>query len=213
LGRSETIGGFVTANAARAGLRLRGHTLLELTLDRLAEAGVGDVTLNITGDQTAVTALLHARTAGPAWSLGTALPASAEIFVADAEMVWLDGPTAALGRLRQALAPGVDGVVLVHRSFQVQADVGLGDFFIDPLGLPRRRVEGEISPYVYAGVTLARPALLAGTGGFTAAIDRAIEAGRLRAVVHDGLWFHLASEADLDEAEAALAAQVTGPTT
>ena len=31
--------------------------------------------------------------------------------------------------------------------------------------------------------------------------DRAIAAGRLRAVVHDGLWFHLSTPADLAEAE------------
>ena len=43
--------------------------------------------------------------------------------------------------------------------------------------------------------------------------DRAIAAGRLVAVVHDGLWFHLTRPGDLAEAEHALAAQLTGPTT
>jgi MurNAc alpha-1-phosphate uridylyltransferase len=43
--------------------------------------------------------------------------------------------------------------------------------------------------------------------------DRALSAGRLRAVVHDGLWYHLTRPADLEEAESALSAQLTGPTT
>ena len=40
--------------------------------------------------------------------------------------------------------------------------------------------------------------------------DRAIAAGRLRAVVHDGLWFHLSTPADLAAAESTLCAQATG---
>jgi MurNAc alpha-1-phosphate uridylyltransferase len=34
--------------------------------------------------------------------------------------------------------------------------------------------------------------------------------GRLRAVVHDGIWFHLSSPPDLQEAEQILEARVTG---
>ena len=34
-------------------------------------------------------------------------------------------------------------------------------------------------------------------------------AGRLRAVVHDGLWFHLSTPADLAEAETILQARLT----
>jgi MurNAc alpha-1-phosphate uridylyltransferase len=74
-----------------------------------------------------------------------------------------------------------------------------------------------VAPYLYAGVTLARPALFAGSPdapmSMNAVWDRALSAGRLAAVVHDGLWFHLTRPDDLAEAEHALAAQLTGPTT
>ena len=40
--------------------------------------------------------------------------------------------------------------------------------------------------------------------------DRALAAGRLRAVVHDGLWFHLSTPPDLAEAEAVLHEAGTG---
>ena len=36
--------------------------------------------------------------------------------------------------------------------------------------------------------------------------DRAIAAGRLYALVHDGVWFHLSTPPDLDRAEAAMRA-------
>ena len=40
--------------------------------------------------------------------------------------------------------------------------------------------------------------------------NRALEAGRVRAVVHDGHWFHLSTPPDLPEAEDIMHAPVTG---
>jgi len=235
LARPDALHGMLDIDAAQAGLRLRGIAVVDLALDRFAELGVAEVRLAVRGDAAPVRAQLAGRAGPPGWRInaagpgagtaladtalaGTALADAAladadTVIFADAARVWLDGPQPALGRLVAALGPEIDGVVLVHRSFQVHADVGLGDYFIDPLGLPRRRAESEIAPYVDTGVLLARPTLLAGVAGRAAGIDRAIAAGRMRAVVHDGLWFRLGTPADLDEAEQALAAMVTGPTT
>ena len=59
----------------------------------------------------------------------------APFFVVNGDAFWLDGPRPALARLAAAFDPGeVDGVLLVHRTFQVQADVGLGDFAAGPVG-------------------------------------------------------------------------------
>ena len=105
-------------------------------------------------------------------------------------------------------------MLLVHRTFQVHAEVGFGDFAVDKWGGLRRRGEREVVPYIYAGLQLITPALLAGTpeGAFSMnrAWDTAMAAGRLRAVVHDGLWFHLSTPADLAEAESILQARATG---
>ena len=117
---------------------------------------------------------------------------SAPFFVVNGDAFWLDGPRPALDRLAAAFDPAkVDGVLLVHRTFQVHADVGMGDFVVDKWGGLRRRGEREVVPYIYAGLQLITPALLAGTpeGAFSMnrAWDTAMAAGRLRAVVHDGL--------------------------
>jgi MurNAc alpha-1-phosphate uridylyltransferase len=140
---------------------------------------------------------------------------AAPFFVVNGDAFWLDGPRPALARLVAAFDPaGVDGVLLVQRTFQVRADVGLGDFMLDPWGTPRRRREREVAPYIYAGVQLIAPALLAGTpdGAFSMnqAWDTAMAAGRLRAVVHDGWWFHLSTPQDLAEAETILHTRLTG---
>jgi MurNAc alpha-1-phosphate uridylyltransferase len=215
-------------------LRLGDRTLLDHALDRFAEAGVRRAVVNVHYEAEQIAAHLAARGGVPETTLrrepdlldtGGAVAAAlragffgdAPFYIANSDSVWLDGPRPALGRLARALVDEADGVILVHRTFQVQADVGFGDFFLDNLGAPRRRREREIAPYIYAGVTLATPALFDGFGAGRFSMnqvwDRALACGRLRAVVHDGLWYHLSRPADLAEAECALAAQLTGPTT
>ena len=215
-------------------LRLGDRSLLDHALDRFAEAGVRRAVVNVHYEAEQIAAHLAARGGLPATSVrrepdlldtGGAVAAAlragffgnAPFFIANSDSVWLDGPRPALRRLVRALDDVADAVILVHRTFQVQADVGFGDFFLDAAGTPRRRHEREVAPYIYAGVTLATPRLFAGFGeqrfSMNEVWDRALAAGRLRAVVHDGLWYHLSYPADLEEAECALAAQLTGPTT
>jgi len=135
-------------------------------------------------------------------------------YVVNGDAFWLNGAVSALRRLAQALNPGVDVVLLVHRTFQVHAETGMGDFALSQLGVPRRRRPREVVPYLFAGASLMRPGLLdgmpAGAFSLNRAWDRAMEAGRIRAVVHDGIWFHLSTPADLARAEQVLAASGTG---
>ena len=108
----------------------------------------------------------------------------------------------------------VDGVLLLHRTSHVHADVGYGDFSLNKWGVPSRRAERQVVPYIYAGVQLIHPRLLAnlplGSFSMNRVWDIALEAGRLRAVVHDGQWFHLSTPPDLLEAEQILEARLTG---
>ena len=126
----------------------------------------------------------------------------------------LNGPATALSRLAAVFDDSVDVVLLVHRTFQVHAETGFGDFAVDQLGNPRRRREREIVPYIFAGASLMRATLIDGMpdGAFSLnrAWDRAIQQRRIRAVVHDGIWFHLSTPSDLIEAEQVLEARVTG---
>ncbi len=215
-------------------LKLGGRALLDHMLDRFDESGVHLVVVNAHWQASQIEAHLAARHGTPrtvlrhegdlldtggavAAALAGGLLDPAGFFVANGDTVLLDGPRPALSRMQAALDASVDAVILVHRTFQVHGDVGPGDFFLDPWAVPRRRREREIAPYVYAGVTLARAALFdrhrAGRFSMNQVWDNAMAAGRLRAVVHDGLWFHLSRPDDLAEAEHALVAQLTGPTT
>jgi MurNAc alpha-1-phosphate uridylyltransferase len=219
----------LTLSTAKPLLKLGGRTLLDHALDHLVNAGVETVAVNAHWQADAVAAHLAQRPSPPATVLlreehlletgggvraALAILGADPFYVINGDAFWLNGPIEALNRLAVAFDDSVDGVLLVQRASHVHADVGLGDFALDKWGVPRRRKEREVVPYIYAGVQLIHPKLLRGMpdGAFSMnrAWDSALEAGRLRAVVHDGIWFHLSTPPDLVEAEQILEARVTG---
>jgi len=219
----------LTEHTAKPLLPLGGKALIDHSLERLAEAGVETVVVNTFWQAGAVAEHLAARPGQPRCILrqerslletGGGVRAALDLlgpdpfYVINGDAFWLDGPHAALTRLANAFDDSVDAVLLVHRTAQVHAEVGYGDFTMDKLGRIRRRRQREVAPYVYAGIQIISPSLLrdAPEGPFSMNVvwDRAIEADRLRAVVHDGIWFHLSTPADLSEAEEILQARITG---
>jgi MurNAc alpha-1-phosphate uridylyltransferase len=221
----------LTTHTAKPLLPLGGRTLLDHALDRLSAAGVETVVVNVHwhADRVADHLATHWRT-GPRIVLqrerelletGGAVRAALDVlgpapfFVVNGDAFWLDGPTPALGRVGAAWeAAGSDAVLLVHPTYLVQGGADGGDFFVDSLGRVRRPRQHEVAPFRYAGIQLLRPALFASApaGRFSMNLlwDRAIEAGRLSAVVHDGSWFHLSTPPDLADAESNLQARALG---
>ena len=222
----------LTADTAKPMLALQGRPLLDHALDRLAESGVRQVVVNTHWQADKVEAHLAARTSGPsttvlreetlrntggavAAALAAGLLAEAPFFVVNGDAFWLDGPVLALTRLADAIAiEEADAVLLLHRGAQVASEVGAGDFALDEWGIPRRPNENEQVPYIFAGVQILAPALFANAppAPFSMNLiwDKAMSAGRLRAIVHDGIWFHLSTPPDLAQAEADLREHVSG---
>ena len=206
-------------------LDLDGRSLLDHALDRLEAAGITQAVVNAhwLGEQ--VEAAM-ARRADPriivqkedalletGGSVTMALPLLGDgpFAVVNGDAFWLDGPTPALRRLAAAFDDAeMDALLLMVRTTQVEGIVGKGDFLLDPIGRMRRPKEREIAPYIYAGVQILSPRLFkdAPEGAFSLnrLYDRAIEAGRLYGLVHDGVWFHLSTPDDLHQAEATLRA-------
>ncbi len=224
----------LTVDTAKPMLALQGRPLLDHALDRLGEAGVDQVVVNTHWQAEAVEAHLAARTMAPhttilreerlrntggavAAALSAGLLGAAPFFVVNGDAFWLDGPTLALARLADSMAiEGADAVLLLQRVAQVASEVGAGDFAVDEWGIPRRPHENEQVPYIFAGVQILSPGLFqdAPSAPFSMNLiwDRAIAAGRLRAIVHDGIWFHLSTPPDLARAEADLRERVSGDT-
>jgi MurNAc alpha-1-phosphate uridylyltransferase len=206
-------------------LPLEGRSLLHHALDRLRDAGVRHHVVNAHwfADQVAAAVAAHdapgrlvlredtlLETGG---GVKAALPhlGAGPFAVVNGDAFWLDGPTPALERLAAAFDPErMDALLLLVRTSQVDGEVGRGDFLLDPHGRARRLKEREISPYLFAGVQILAPSLFGDTpdGPFSLNLvyDRAIEAGRLYGLVHDGAWFHLSTPRDLERAETMLRA-------
>jgi len=213
----------LTDATAKPLLPLGGRPLIDHTLDHLAAAGVQTVVVNALWQADRLATHLAGRTqpriilrrettlldTGGGVRAALDQLGDAPFYVVNGDTFWLNGPRPALQRLAEAFEPGrLDVVLLVYRAAHVQAEVGFGDFMVDKLGALRRRGEREVVPYVYAGAQLVSPALFAGApdGPFSMNLlwDRAISADRARAVVHDGLWFHLSTPGDLSDAESIL---------
>ena len=215
----------LTQDTAKPLLPLAGRALLDHALDRLVEAGVRQAVVNAHWHADKVAAAVAGRRAPrvhlqredelleTGGGVARALPrlGPGPFAVANGDSMWLDGPTPALSRLAAAFDPArMDGLLLLVRSAQVEGEVGGGDFLLDPLGRLRRPKEREVAPYIFAGVQVLSSAIFAGaplpSGRFSLnrVYDRAIAAGRLYALVHDGVWFHLSTPPDLERAEAAM---------
>jgi N-acetyl-alpha-D-muramate 1-phosphate uridylyltransferase len=204
-----------------------GRTLLDHAIDRLAAAGVERVVVNAHYKAAMIAEHLASRhaphiTLSPEDTLletggGVlkALPLLDDVFyVVNGDVLWLDGKVSALRRLARAFDPErLDALLLLQRTTTAVGYDGAGDFILDPLGRVRRRPEREVAPHLFAGVQLLSKRLFAGCtpGKFSlnALYDRAIAAGRLAAIVHDGVWFHIGTPDGLALAEERLATHRT----
>jgi MurNAc alpha-1-phosphate uridylyltransferase len=204
-------------------IALGGRTLLDHAIDRLEAAGCERVVVNAHYLAEMVERHLAARRS-PAITLSReaslletgggvlqALPLLDDAFyVVNSDIFWLDGKRPALLRLAREFDPERhDAVLLLQRTVTALGYSGAGDFIIDPAGRVRRRREREIAPHLFAGVQLLSKRLFAGSapGKFSLnpLYDRAIDSGRLAAIVHDGEWYHIGTQEGLALAEERLA--------
>ncbi len=204
-------------------IEVAGRTMLDRALDRLVDAHVTECVVNTHH----LGAMIHDHLAGrdrprivfsdeetPLETGGGVARVldrlgAGPFYVVNADVVWLDGRRPALLRLAETWDDArMDALLLVHPTVRALGYDGRGDFVVGPLGDARRRREAEVSPYVFTGVELAHPRLFAdapkGAFSLNVLFDRAAEAGRLYAAVHDGEWFHVGTPEGLAKAEAAM---------
>jgi MurNAc alpha-1-phosphate uridylyltransferase len=224
--------------AAGKGLRLRpitlsrpkplvevaGQAMLDGVLDRLAEAGVAKAVVNTHHLGHMIEGHLMSRKApririsreealletGGGVKKALPLLGSRPFYAINGDVIWRDGKTPALRRLAEAWdEEAMDVLLLLQPTASAIGYEGKGDFVMDQLGRLRRRKEGEVAPFLFAGLQILRHSLFADTpdGPFSLNLlyDRALAAGRLRGLRHDGAWYHVGTPEDLARVEAALA--------
>jgi len=214
----------ITNRTPKPLVRVRGVPVIDWTLDRMAAVGVETCVINVhhLGDE--VRAHLARRTTpeivfsdeterlmetGGGVKQALPLLGPDPFYVVNGDVLWLNGVRPALTLLAEAWDPErMDMLLLVLRLAGANGYDGLGDFFLDPWGKPRRRLAHEIAPFVHAGVLITKPALFEDTPdepfSLNHLFNRAMDEGRLYAVPHDGEWYHVGTPAALALAEAKL---------
>ena len=206
-------------------LDVGGETMLDHALNRLADAGVTEAVVNTHWLPEKIETHLERRALAKApprtvisreddlletgGGIAKALPhfGGEAFYVVNADIVWRDGTIPALHRLARAWdGERMDALLLLTATVRATGYDGSGDFLMDSVGLLTRRPERTVAPFVFTGVQIVHPRLFDGGpgGAFSMNVlyDRALEAGRLSGIAHDGDWYHVGTPAAIAEAEA-----------
>lgn len=206
-------------------IEVAGRTLLDRALDNFEAAGVSRIVVNVHYLADQIEAHLRARAAsgGKAQYLvsderdelletgggvAKALPlleGDDPLLVANADNLWLDGSENTISRLAAEWDPErMDALLLVIDRAEAAGYDGAGDFHREPSGRLHRRGHDLSAHYVFSGVQLLSRRLFEGApeGPFSLNLlyNRALAAGRLYGLVHDGLWHHVGTPEAVGEA-------------
>jgi MurNAc alpha-1-phosphate uridylyltransferase len=197
-------------------VEVAGQPLICHALDRLAADGVEHAVINLHFKPAMIEAVLAGRqrpriefsreaelleTGG---GVKRALPLLGDsFFVVNSDVFWLDGLTTALSRLARFFdGKRMDAALLMQRTVSAVGYDGIGDYFLDPLGTPRRRGEREVAPFIFAGIQILHRRVFDGVDDTAFSLkrlyDRAEDAHRLGAIIHDGEWFHIGTPEGLE---------------
>ena len=135
----------------------------------------------------------------------------APVLVVNSDNLWLDGPIDAIRLLSSRWDDAaMDALLLVVPYARANNHRGQGDFRVAADGrIIGRRKEGATAPFVYTGIQILHPRIIRDwpEGPFSTNLfwNRAIEAGRAYAQVHQGLWFDVGTPAAIPKTEAIIA--------
>lgn len=216
----------LTASRPKPLVEVAGRTLLDHVLDRLRTAGVGRVVVNVHYLADALEAHLRRRATdldvrisderdllletGGGLVHAAPLLGDRPFFVANSDNLWIDGPVDTLKLLAARWDDAaMDALLLLVPLARAHCHGGVGDFHMDAAGRISRRRPGRVAPFVYTGVQIMSPRLLADApaGPFSTNLlwNRAIAAGRAFGLAHSGLWFDVGTPAAIAATEAILA--------
>jgi N-acetyl-alpha-D-muramate 1-phosphate uridylyltransferase len=204
---------------------LSGKALIDHVLDRLAEAGVARAIVNLHHRADVIERHLEGRTrpaieisdersalldTGGGVKKALARLGPGPFLIHNADSVWIEGVGSNLARLAAAWDDrAMDCLMLLALASASHGYQGRGDFALASDGrIRRRRVEQEIVPFAFTGVSIAHPRLFEGSpeGAFSINLvwSRAIAAGRAYGVRMEGVWMHVGTPEALAEAERCL---------
>jgi MurNAc alpha-1-phosphate uridylyltransferase len=215
----------LTATRPKPLIEVGGKALLDHVLERLRDAGVRKVVVNVHYLADALEAHLATRGHGlevvisdersRLLETGGGLVKAAPLIDSDpflalnSDNLWIDGPADTLKLLAsQWDGEKMDALLLLVPQARALNHKGQGDFHLDRVGRLKRRAPSRVAPFVFTGIQMVSKRLLrdAPEGPFSTNIlwDRAIDEGRAFGAVHQGLWFDVGTPQSIPMTEAAL---------
>src|SRR5665213_462723 len=204
-------------------VRVAGRALIDHVLDKIADAGVDEVVVNVHYLPDQIIDHVASRTRprviisderdqvlGTGGGVVKALPLlePAPFFHVNADTLWIDGVRPNLSQLAEAFDPArMDILLLMAPTTSSIGYAGRGDYAMLPDGALRKRREHQLVPFVYAGAAILSPSLFAdapsGEFSLTRMFDRANEQERLFGLRLDGVWMHVGTPDAVHAAEEA----------
>jgi MurNAc alpha-1-phosphate uridylyltransferase len=206
-------------------VELRGRALIDRVLDRLAEAGIKRAVVNVHHKADLIEAHVKSRKAprivisdersgklDTGGGVKRALPrlGPGAFLIHNSDSVWIEVVGSNLTRLMSTWdETRMDCLLMLAVASGSHGYQGRGDFALQPDGRVRRRkLEQEIVPFAFTGVSVAHPRLFEDSpeGAFSLNLvwSRAIAAGRAYGMRMDGSWMHVGSPDALAQAEQCL---------
>lgn len=219
----------ITEKLPKPLVQVHGRTLIDRTIDRLEDAGVTKVVVNVhhLGEQISrhmldrespeIVISREKEILDTGGGIANALPLLGDepFFASNADTLWLNGSQDALKRMTLEWdSDKMDGLLLLHSTVEAYGYSGRGDFCADPMGLLTRRPESEVSPFLYTGVQILHPRMFDGIDddifSMNLLYNRAMENQRLYGIIHDGEWFHVGTPEGLADAESYMELRYAG---
>jgi N-acetyl-alpha-D-muramate 1-phosphate uridylyltransferase len=215
----------LTATRPKPLIEVKGKALLDHVLEKLREAGVRKIVVNVHYLADALEAHLMSRDHGLEvvisderdllMETGGGLVRAAPLIDCDpflalnSDNLWIDGPADTLRLLASQWDDSrMDALLLLVPQARALNHKGIGDFHMDRAGRIRRREKSHVAPFVFTGIQIVSKRLLrdAPDGPFSPNIlwNRAIEEGRCFGAVHQGLWFDVGTPQSIQLTETAL---------
>ncbi|MDH7974797.1 nucleotidyltransferase family protein [Sphingomonas sp. AR_OL41] len=217
----------LTATRPKPLVEVAGRTLLDHVFGRLRSAGVKRAVVNVHYLADALEAHLKNRVSGIEVVISDergklmetggglvqarALIGDKPFLVVNSDNLWIDGPTDAIRMLAAQWDDAkMDALLLMVPLARAHNHGGQGDFHLAADGrITGRRKPGRVAPFVYTGVQILSPRLIADwpEGPFSTMLfwERAIAAGRAYGMVHQGLWFDVGTPQAIAATEALIA--------
>lgn len=206
-------------------VRVQGKALIDHVIDRLVQAGVTIIAVNVHYRADMIEEHLSKRKdveirisderkelLDSGGGIYKTLPqfGGEPFFHVNADTVWVEGTGRALERLKARWDPEtMDALMLLAPTVNTVCYDGRGDFMMDADGRLSRVPEHHVAPFVWMSVEIVHPRLFDKAPGGKFSInplwDVAIAKGRLYGLRLDGVWMHIDRPDAIAASEAFLA--------